>query len=808
MSELYEQYAIIALRSVLWVGTLIGFFFLSKAKGSFWRKLSAFVIPVLLFALADEIAKESLPLDNSYIHLLMFIASLALLGPLFAHVASRNLWLFFVIVISGLLSFLLFYHGRLYSTDIIAIVHNGSGEREAFIKTLMERQNERWYEWVFPLVAVAMYFVARGLQRSVGRPVAVSVLICLPCIYGLLTARPIVQFPVEAWVAAETAASELEQLKRDIDSVRFEDTEDSGSRHQGPLNIVLYIGDGSSRHHWSLYGYGFNTTPKLKRLQEELLVFTDAASPFSHSAQALAEILSDVNKHRDDKPAPRFSLVEVADSAGFQVSWISNREALTVSDSVSSMHATLADQQWRIKPDENGAIYEHDLIDYYRNNQTALESDQFNLTILHGRSIQPDYCSDLPPAWRSGQQGLIYDARYAGAGDTSPEILRCYDLNMRYQDDLIAQLAESTLSSEQATVFIYTSAHGEDPARGGGHDWTQHSFRHTDVPLIVAFSEQAKSQLATQYQAAQDNRTKRVEISDLFYWISDLVGSNNESVIRAGQSIFDSHFDAAARDILVSNEGYISLDTPRHDPSFGVDLSDNYEKYRRVLRHQPLEQRQRMCATDTHSMLKMQEASALFNCIQLTVWFDSQQQRLLVMDPPGVGTTLPLNQLLSFSSRTPTQLWLSLQNLNAGNIADIRKVLQGITQAWPETQWYIESAASIELANWSRTAAGDSWQWVWPLPNSLVACRAAADNCAAQASDIASRLSASGINTISFDIDLIGWALNAPAFESLNMIMHDPKEVALDDGKLETRQANWHRRLKHISTPYRSWFDH
>ena len=34
------------------------------------------------------------------------------------------------------------------------------------------------------------------------------------------------------------------------------------------------------------------------------------------------------------------------------------------------------------------------------------------------------------------------------------------------------------------------------------------------------------------------------------------------------------------------------------------------------------------------------------------------------------------------------------------------------------------------------------------------------------------------------------------------------EEVALDDGKLETRQANWHRRLKHISTPYRSWFDH
>ena len=98
-------------------------------------------------------------------------------------------------------------------------------------------------------------------------------------------------------------------------------------------NIIVVLGESTSRHHMGIYNYFRNTTPNMIMRKNEIALFNNIISTHSHTVQSIIDALS-LNKRKGRK-----SLNEVVDiitlmkAANFNVSWISNQNAASLFDS-------------------------------------------------------------------------------------------------------------------------------------------------------------------------------------------------------------------------------------------------------------------------------------------------------------------------------------------------------------------------------------------------------------------------------------------------------------------------------------------
>lgn len=103
---------------------------------------------------------------------------------------------------------------------------------------------------------------------------------------------------------------------------------------QEAVTHVLVIGESTTRRHMSLYGYARETTPRLKRLEPELLVARDACASRGSTAASLREFLTFATRDDHEALVTQSSLVPIMNAAGFETSWISNQQMYGKFDNV------------------------------------------------------------------------------------------------------------------------------------------------------------------------------------------------------------------------------------------------------------------------------------------------------------------------------------------------------------------------------------------------------------------------------------------------------------------------------------------
>ena len=258
-----------------------------------------------------------------------------------------------------------------------------------------------------------------------------------------------------------------------------------------PTDLVVYIGESTTRHHMSVYGYPRNTTPFLVSAQSDLIVFANATAPHSHIVRSLVEMLTDLNfdgsaglqrtaKHAQAAGAAPFVLIDVLNASGVPSWWFSNHNQFGLWDNPVANLGMRADHTkfYRTSVGSGFATVSYD--DAMIEDATALlrrDDPGSRAIFLHSYAGHEDYCKNIPPPWRNAFSGFgVPPLAYFGKAPANQARVDCYDAAIRCIDDYLRRVVEAARASRRQTILIYVADHGEDVDNG--------SYRRSQVFLI------------------------------------------------------------------------------------------------------------------------------------------------------------------------------------------------------------------------------------------------------------------------------------------------------------------------------------
>jgi lipid A ethanolaminephosphotransferase len=228
----------------------------------------------------------------------------------------------------------------------------------------------------------------------------------------------------------------------------------------GGMVFVLVIGEAARAQNFSLYGYGRETNPELKR--DGVVAYPGAHSCATYTTASLRCMLSHKGANglsSNDEPLPSYLYRH-----GIEVIWRTNNfgePPLKVSryDTADAIRKSCKQDCERLDYDE---VLLHGLDEILRKGKPETKT----LIVLHqGGSHGPQYAKKYPPEFDrfkpTCQSVELQKCR-------SSELLNAYDNTIVYTDEVLHRVIGLLKSvKDRPSVMLYMSDHGESLGEGG-----------------------------------------------------------------------------------------------------------------------------------------------------------------------------------------------------------------------------------------------------------------------------------------------------------------------------------------------------
>ena len=217
---------------------------------------------------------------------------------------------------------------------------------------------------------------------------------------------------------------------------------------------VLVVGESLNRNHMSLYGYKRDTSPLLKQIQDELLIFDNVYSPHATTLASLTKVLSFANDDAEGLAMLRGSLVDYFKDAGFKTFWISNQFDSGENDDLLGVWGHAADETFFINKSywrNLNAPYDEKVIPVF---EKALQDEaQKKLIVVHLMGSHTRYVKRYPSRFN----------KFSGEGARALNVAQ-YDNSVLYNDFVVRSLIEMLrkYADNHVASLLYLSDHGED----------------------------------------------------------------------------------------------------------------------------------------------------------------------------------------------------------------------------------------------------------------------------------------------------------------------------------------------------------
>ena len=485
-------------------------------------------------------------------------------GKLIAGIAAVVLWA------SSLFSmgYLALYHQDFSQSVIFITFESNWAESSEFLHSYFA-----W--WMLPALVIYTlipWLIWRRLQPIGGTPVTRLLLtftICLAVCWPMLD-RVIIDKdsladgfdeqatsmePAAPWqlvmgyVKYRQALSNAENRLLAADKPPLEGLVDSNA--DTPSTVVLVIGESTNSRRMGIYGYYRDTTPKLKAMSDELLVFDQVYASRPYTVESLEQALSFADQLQPKLYLEKPTLVDVMKQAGYRTWWITNQQTQTQRNTLLTTFSKQADEQVYLNNNrsQNSAQYDEVVFRPFEDFLNRPESKKFILVHLIGthrayRYRYPDTFKifddneDLPPWVRKKRYRRDYNE---------------YDNAIMYNDFVVASLIEQMKKSGQNGYLVYFSDHGEEV-----YDYPHHLFAGRDeaaptpamysVPFLVWRSESWKQN--NRIDVSYDMTHRMYSLSDFFHTWMDLAGIRF-SGFDPGKSIISPRYTYAP--VLIGN---------------------------------------------------------------------------------------------------------------------------------------------------------------------------------------------------------------------------------------------------------------
>ncbi|MBP2657688.1 MAG: rane protein YijP required for phosphoethanolamine modification of [Firmicutes bacterium] len=287
-------------------------------------------------------------------------------------------------------------------------------------------------------------------------------------------------------------------------------------------NIVFIVGESTNRNHMSIYNYYNNTTPNLKKMQEnqQLFVFKDVISPHSVTNLVLKKLFTFCNY---ESHAPWYNynnIISILKLAGYKTYWLSNQESSGAYENSATVLSNLCDQKvfTRYRHSfEDYAEYDGALLPILDNEIKDKAKKKFFVIHLTGSHI--NYSKRYPKEYDIFHEQDIK----SNFGTSQKQIIAQYDNSILYNDYIIQEIIQRFQNDE--AIIIYVSDHGEevyDYRDFFGHSEENGSKYMVEIPMVIWTSEQFNNKYQSKVKCIEDALEKPYMTDDMIHTILDL----------------------------------------------------------------------------------------------------------------------------------------------------------------------------------------------------------------------------------------------------------------------------------------------
>ncbi len=232
--------------------------------------------------------------------------------------------------------------------------------------------------------------------------------------------------------------------------------------------IILVIGESYSKSHSSLYGYTYQTNPRLKKEQQKgnLFVFNDVLSPNMHTLEALRNIFSTNSVGNGEKWYDYPFFPAIFHQVGYEVLFWDNQD-----DSQAKypfdftlnayLHSPVISELSYDAQHPYVSLYDGELVDNFSKYWSEHHEGMHHLMMFHlqGQHLRAE---DHYPQIAEFQRFTADSIKRTEAWmtDEKKQEIAHYDNCTLYNDSVIAQII--SIFRDQSSVLVYLSDHGEN----------------------------------------------------------------------------------------------------------------------------------------------------------------------------------------------------------------------------------------------------------------------------------------------------------------------------------------------------------
>ena len=281
-------------------------------------------------------------------------------------------------------------------------------------------------------------------------------------------------------------------------------------------NVIVLIGESASIYHSGVFGYKFNTTPNLKRMEAEgnLIAFDNAVSVDDHTHGAMESVFSLDSLHTGFNKTPLFPAVY---KNGKYLTYCYDNQYFV--GGINFLSDPVLSQQMFTKRNKTGYPYDEELI------QTIKVSKAPSLYVIHLLGQHYTYTQRYPQKWDKFQAREYDGKRW---NEKQRMLIAQYDNATLYNDFVIASIINKFKNTN--SVLIYFSDHGEEvfelrDYNGHGNAALSPDLRYQiRVPLMIWMSDSYKRFHKRIYDEAIANRHTPITTDDVSHTILGIGG--------------------------------------------------------------------------------------------------------------------------------------------------------------------------------------------------------------------------------------------------------------------------------------------
>lgn len=232
-------------------------------------------------------------------------------------------------------------------------------------------------------------------------------------------------------------------------------------------NIILVIGESSSKEHNSIYEYPLNTNPYTSAMSDSLYIFQNAIGSSSSTAGNLERILTfkeDDNTFNDWYKFPL--ILNLFSHAGYTTYYISNQERTGLLSNSSGAIAESADIIKYVGAENSEDVlasrYDEIVLPVYRQ-YLHDKKDQDKFFIIHLMGSHTKYKNRYPEQYSrfKAQDILRHTKEKPWIDEKRAKIIAEYDNSIVYTDYILKEIIDELKVISNSSILIYLSDHGE-----------------------------------------------------------------------------------------------------------------------------------------------------------------------------------------------------------------------------------------------------------------------------------------------------------------------------------------------------------